>query len=191
MVLGECPRAKPLYPPPLPHGYASRLTSLPATFVATLGRVCLCLPHSKYMIDWMLNGEPPYELTEFDTARYGEWATPEYTAAKVRESYGWNNVVVYPDLERTAGRPCRVTGVHDALAAKGAHFGFHNGWEVPKWFDSSVDAPVQTPPTPVRRRRRMLSLLAGCVTRTCRGPAPVLRSAMRRPASGAPAGSSQ
>ena len=110
--------------------------------------VCACVcawSRSKYMIDWMLHGEPPYELTEFDTARYGEWATPEYTAAKVRESYGWNNVVVYPDLERTAGRPCRVTGVYEALKAKGAHFGFHNGWEVPKWFDSSVEHQVMAP----------------------------------------------
>lgn len=29
----------------------------------------------KYLSDWIVNGEPPYDLTEFDPARYGDWTT--------------------------------------------------------------------------------------------------------------------
>lgn len=104
----------------------------------------------KYIVDWLLNGEPSYELFEFDTARYGEWATPAYTRAKVRESYGWNNVIVTPDLERPAGRPCRTSGVYDLLAAKGAHFTVHNGWEIPKFFD--IPGEGRMPDKPSFRR---------------------------------------
>ena len=43
-------------------------------------------------------GEQPYDMaTEFDPLRYGGWATPEYTAAKVLETYSHNNAIFsYP-----------------------------------------------------------------------------------------------
>ena len=39
---------------------------------------------SEYLCHIITEGEQPYDMaTEFDPLRYGSWATPEYTAAKV------------------------------------------------------------------------------------------------------------
>jgi hypothetical protein len=46
----------------------------------------------KYLSDWILQGEPPFDLIELDPNRYGKWTTPQYTEAKARESYGFNNI---------------------------------------------------------------------------------------------------
>ena len=41
---------------------------------------------SKYLVDWIQNGEPPTELFECDPTRFGRWATKQYTCAKIRET---------------------------------------------------------------------------------------------------------
>ncbi|NXU65247.1 M2GD protein, partial [Horornis vulcanius] len=88
----------------------------------------------KYLSDWILEGEPPFDLIEVDPNRYGKWTTTEYTAAKARESYGFNNIVGYPKEERFAGRPTeRTSGLYDLLKSK-CSMGFHAGWEQPHWF---------------------------------------------------------
>ncbi|NXF41094.1 M2GD protein, partial [Nyctibius bracteatus] len=88
----------------------------------------------KYLSDWILEGEPPFDLMELDPNRYGKWTTTEYTAAKARESYSFNNIVGYPKEERFAGRPTeRTSGLYDLLKSK-CSMGFHAGWEQPHWF---------------------------------------------------------
>ncbi|XP_030598580.1 dimethylglycine dehydrogenase, mitochondrial [Archocentrus centrarchus] len=88
----------------------------------------------KFLSDWIMNGEPPYDLIECDPNRYGKWTDVPFMCAKARESYGFNNVVGYPKEERFAGRPtCRTSGVYELLKDKGS-MGFHAGWEQPHWF---------------------------------------------------------
>lgn len=88
----------------------------------------------KYLSDWILHGEPPFDLIELDPNRYGKWTTTQYTEAKARESYGFNNIVGYPKEERFAGRPTqRVSGLYETLESK-CSMGFHAGWEQPHWF---------------------------------------------------------
>ncbi|KAM4709681.1 dimethylglycine dehydrogenase, mitochondrial [Discoglossus pictus] len=88
----------------------------------------------KFLSDWIMDGEPPFDLIELDPNRYGKWTTAQYTALKARESYGLNNIVGYPKEERFAGRPTeRVSGVYDVLKTK-CSMGFHAGWEQPHWF---------------------------------------------------------
>merc|ERR1719191_1035887 len=96
---------------------------------------------ARYIVHWMQHGEPPYELTEADPARYGKWATPEWVGEKVAESYGWNNTTAYFNENRTRARPV----VHEdrpqadivkVLQSRGAQFGFSHGWETPSWFHS-------------------------------------------------------
>ncbi|OXB80888.1 UNVERIFIED_CONTAM: hypothetical protein H355_016905 [Colinus virginianus] len=88
----------------------------------------------KYLSDWILEGEPPFDLIELDPNRYGKWTTTEYTAAKARESYGFNNIIIYPKEERFAGRPTeRISGLYNLLKTK-CSMGFHAGWEQPHWF---------------------------------------------------------
>uniref|UniRef100_A0A4W5MGJ1 Dimethylglycine dehydrogenase n=1 Tax=Hucho hucho TaxID=62062 RepID=A0A4W5MGJ1_9TELE len=65
----------------------------------------------KFLSDWIVTGEPPYDLIECDPNRYGKWTTVPYMCAKARESYGFNNVVGYSKEERFVGRPThRITG---------------------------------------------------------------------------------
>uniref|UniRef100_A0A669B8E1 Dimethylglycine dehydrogenase n=1 Tax=Oreochromis niloticus TaxID=8128 RepID=A0A669B8E1_ORENI len=88
----------------------------------------------KFLSEWIMNGEPPYDLIECDPNRYGKWTDVPFMCAKARESYGFNNVVGYPKEERFAGRPtCRTSGVYELLKDKGS-MGFHAGWEQPHWF---------------------------------------------------------
>ncbi|KAG7238626.1 hypothetical protein INR49_030700 [Caranx melampygus] len=88
----------------------------------------------KFLSDWIMNGEPPYDLIECDPNRYGKWTDVPFMCAKARESYGFNNVVGYPKEERFAGRPTiRTSGVYELLKDK-ASMGFHAGWEQPHWF---------------------------------------------------------
>lgn len=46
----------------------------------------------KFLSDWIMNGEPPYDLIECDPNRYGKWTDVPFMCAKARESYGFNNV---------------------------------------------------------------------------------------------------
>ncbi|MBN3301126.1 M2GD protein, partial [Amia calva] len=93
----------------------------------------------KFLSDWIVNGEPPYDLIETDPNRYGKWTTISYLKDKARESYGYNNIVGYPKEERFAGRPTeRVSGVYDILKPR-ASMGFHAGWEQPHWFHKPGD----------------------------------------------------
>uniref|UniRef100_A0A4W4E5I0 Dimethylglycine dehydrogenase, mitochondrial n=1 Tax=Electrophorus electricus TaxID=8005 RepID=A0A4W4E5I0_ELEEL len=88
----------------------------------------------KFLSDWILSGEPPYDLIECDPNRYSKWTTVPFMCAKARESYGFNNLVGYPKEERFAGRPTsRVSGVYELLKEKGS-MGFHAGWEQPHYF---------------------------------------------------------
>uniref|UniRef100_A0A4W5K1T9 Dimethylglycine dehydrogenase, mitochondrial n=1 Tax=Hucho hucho TaxID=62062 RepID=A0A4W5K1T9_9TELE len=93
----------------------------------------------KFLSDWIVTGEPPYDLIECDPNRYGKWTTVPYMCSKARESYGFNNVVGYPKEERFAGRPTnRTSGVYELLKGK-ASMGFHTGWEQPHWFYKPED----------------------------------------------------
>uniref|UniRef100_A0A8C9U9J6 Dimethylglycine dehydrogenase, mitochondrial n=1 Tax=Scleropages formosus TaxID=113540 RepID=A0A8C9U9J6_SCLFO len=88
----------------------------------------------KFLSDWIVNEEPPYDLIECDPNRYSKWTNEAYVCAKARESYGFNNVVGYPKEERFAGRPThRVSGIYHLLKPR-ASMGFHTGWEQPHWF---------------------------------------------------------
>ncbi|XP_048021396.1 dimethylglycine dehydrogenase, mitochondrial [Megalobrama amblycephala] len=93
----------------------------------------------KFLSDWIMSGEPPYDLIECDPNRYGHWTTVPYVCAKARESYGFNNVVGFPKEERFAGRPTsRVSGVYELLKDK-CSMGFHAGWEQPHYFHKPGD----------------------------------------------------
>ncbi|KAG1709814.1 Dimethylglycine dehydrogenase, mitochondrial [Nymphon striatum] len=100
----------------------------------------------RFIADWIIDGEPPYDLIELDPNRYGKWTTQEYLFTKVRESYGMNNFIIYPKDERLAGRPTqRVSGIYETLKERGAEMSFHAGWEQPAWFALPGDEPGYKP----------------------------------------------
>jgi len=98
---------------------------------------------SRYIVHWMQHGEPPYELTESDPARFGKWATPAWVGDKVKEAYGWNNVIAYFNENRPRARPVvheerPQQDIVEVLQSRGAQLGFSHGWETPNWFHSEA-----------------------------------------------------
>ncbi len=86
------------------------------------------------LANWMVEGDPGADIWGMDVARYGDWTTLAWTNAKVRENYGRRFRVSFPNEELPAGRPLRVTPVHDRLKDRGAVFGASFGQEYPLWF---------------------------------------------------------
>ncbi|XP_072166701.1 dimethylglycine dehydrogenase, mitochondrial-like [Diadema setosum] len=128
----------------------------------------------RYLKDWIMDGEPPYDLIEADPDRYGKWCTLDYQRVKVSESYGMNNAVAFPKEERFAGRPTsRMSGAYGLMKERGAQFGFHAGWEQPHWFALEGDEAGYRPSFrrtnwhgPVRREYETVMDRAGVIDLT-------------------------
>ncbi|MBV9913864.1 MAG: GcvT family protein [Sinobacteraceae bacterium] len=87
---------------------------------------------------WMVNGDPGFDVWAMDIARYGEWATRSYTNEKVRENYSRRFSIRFPNEELPAARPQQTTAIYDLLLAQGAVMGDSWGMETPLWFAPSV-----------------------------------------------------
>ena len=83
---------------------------------------------------WMVNGDPGFDVWAMDVARYGEWATRSYTNEKVRENYARRFSIRFPNEELPAARPQQTTALYDVMLAQGAVMGDSWGLETPLWF---------------------------------------------------------
>jgi dimethylglycine dehydrogenase len=83
---------------------------------------------------WMVNGDPGFDVWGMDVARYGDWATRSYTNAKVRENYAKRFSIRFPNEELPAARPHQTTPLYDILRSRGAVMGDSWGLETPLWF---------------------------------------------------------
>jgi dimethylglycine dehydrogenase len=84
--------------------------------------------------NWMVEGDPGFDIWGMDVARYGPWATPGYTNAKVREFYARRFRIRFPNEELPAARPMQTTPLYDRMLAEGAVMGDSWGLETPLWF---------------------------------------------------------
>lgn len=92
----------------------------------------------KYLAQWMLHGDSEINMTGFDPRRFGTFADTDYMKAKGRQDYGMTYFTPLPGEELPAGRPRRVSPLHEKLRARGCVHTETFGWERPKWF--STDA---------------------------------------------------
>ncbi len=95
------------------------------------------------LANWMVEGNPGFDVWAMDVARYGEWATLAYTNAKVRENYSRRFRIRFPNEELTAARPHRTTPIYDRLKGENAVFGDSYGLEHPLWFAPKGTDPVE------------------------------------------------
>ncbi len=86
------------------------------------------------LTNWMVEGDPGFDVWGMDVSRYGDWATLSYTNAKVRENYSRRFSIRFPNEELPAGRPLRTTPVYDRMLSAGAQMGEAFGLEQPLWF---------------------------------------------------------
>jgi dimethylglycine dehydrogenase len=86
------------------------------------------------LANWMIEGDPGFDIWAMDVARYGDWASMAYTNAKVRENYSRRFSIRFPNEELPAGRPLRTSPIYDLLSARGAQWGTAFGLEIPLWY---------------------------------------------------------
>ena len=86
------------------------------------------------LANWMVEGDPGFDIWGMDNARFGDWATRAYTNAKVRENYGRRFSITFPNEELPAGRPLRTTTLYEPWTEANAVFGAAYGLEHPLWF---------------------------------------------------------
>ncbi|MGX0976197.1 dimethylglycine dehydrogenase [Roseovarius sp. MBR-51] len=94
-----------------------------------------------YLAQLMVNGEAEIDMASLDPKRYSSnWMTTEFAARKNEECYDHVYILHHPDEERPACRPLRTAPVYERQKARGAQFGFVNGWERPNYY-GPLDAP--------------------------------------------------
>jgi dimethylglycine dehydrogenase len=94
-----------------------------------------------YLAQMMVEGEAEIDMASLDPKRYSSsWMTTEFAARKNEECYDHVYVLHHPDEERPACRPLRTAPAYDRQKARGAQFGWVNGWERPNYF-GPLDAP--------------------------------------------------
>src|SRR5207237_1442732 len=93
--------------------------------------------------DWLVDGEPPHDVTELNVRRFGPvYEDRAYAAERARESYKYYYMLRYPHDENEWARARRLSPLDTRLSAAGAVFGEKNGWERANYF---------VPGTPGRR----------------------------------------
>jgi dimethylglycine dehydrogenase len=123
--------------------------------------------------NWMVHGDPGFDIWAMDVARFGDWATPSYTNAKVRENYSRRFRIRFPNEELPAARPLRTTPLYDRLKAQGALFGVAYGLEHALWYA----APGSEPAEEVTFRRSNAHAPVGKECRAVRGGVGLIETA--------------
>ncbi|MBV8403948.1 MAG: GcvT family protein [Gammaproteobacteria bacterium] len=83
----------------------------------------------RIIAEWVVNGEPDWDVWPVDCRRYLPFANRAYTLAKALETYQHEYGIGYPQEERPAGRPAKTSPLYQRLSAQGAVFGARAGWE--------------------------------------------------------------
>ena len=83
----------------------------------------------KIIAEWVVNGEPDWDVWPLDCRRYPGFADRSYTLAKALEIYQNEYGIGYPQEERPAGRPALASPLYEELRTAGAVYGARGGWE--------------------------------------------------------------
>ena len=100
----------------------------------------------KVLAEWIVDGRTEDDMWAVDPRRFTAHASdPAYCVAKAKEVYGHEYAMHFPRHFWPAGRPQKMSPVHDRVAKLGAVWGAYNGWERALWFaqegdDTSLEA---------------------------------------------------
>ena len=101
------------------------------------------------LAEWIVDGEPTVDMMGVDPRRFGPYASRGYLRTKNEEAYDHVFKNHYPDEERSAARPLKISPCYERMRELGAVFGSVYGWERPNWFapldyqlsDQDLDKP--------------------------------------------------
>jgi 4-methylaminobutanoate oxidase (formaldehyde-forming) len=95
----------------------------------------------KVVAEWIVDGEPGLDLWHMDIRRFGPaYRSPSYTYKRIRETYETYYDIRYPNHERAAGRPLRVSPANLWHRENSAAFGEKSGWERVNWYEPNAAA---------------------------------------------------
>ena len=114
------------------------------------------------LAEWMVDGEPSRDVFAMDVARFGDWITPGYTRAKVRENYQRRFSITYPNEELPAARPFQTTPAYGLWATCRAVFGAAYGMEAVNYFAPKGEPLEETPS--FRRSNAFAAVARECQT---------------------------
>lgn len=96
--------------------------------------ICQAGGAGKVLAEWVTEGATEWDMWSCDPRRYTGWEDHDYCVAKGMEIYGNEYAIHFPHHAWPAGRDRRHSAVHDRVAALGAQFGAHNGYERALWY---------------------------------------------------------
>jgi 4-methylaminobutanoate oxidase (formaldehyde-forming) len=95
----------------------------------------------KVVAEWIVDGEPSLDLWHMDIRRFGAaYRSPAYTHKRIRETYETYYDIRYPNHERGAGRPLRLSPANAWHREHGGAFGEKSGWERVNWYEPNASA---------------------------------------------------
>ncbi len=97
------------------------------------------------LAEWMIEGEPAVDVFAMDVARFGDYATRDWTRAKVVENYQRRFSVSFPNEELPVGRPLQTTPAYDLWDDQNAVFGSAYGMEHVNYFAANGEPRYETP----------------------------------------------
>ena len=98
----------------------------------------------KVVAEWIAEGEPSLDLWQMDIRRFGpQYRSPAYTHARIKETYETYYDIRYPNHERRAGRPLRVSPANVWHREHEAAFGEKSGWERVNWYERNASAGAE------------------------------------------------
>jgi dimethylglycine dehydrogenase len=102
----------------------------------------------KVLSEWVTRGETEWDMWSCDPRRFTAFCDQPYTIAKGMEVYGHEYAMHFPRHAWPAGRPKKLSAVHDRTTALGAQYGAANGWERANWYarpgDDTSEEATQT-----------------------------------------------
>jgi dimethylglycine dehydrogenase len=97
------------------------------------------------LAQWMVHGETERDCVAIDVARFGDFTTPAFTRAKVRQNYQRRFSISYPNEELPAARPHHTTPAYAVWDGLGAVFGSGYGMEHVNYFAKPGEPRFETP----------------------------------------------
>lgn len=95
-----------------------------------------------YIADWIIDGRPPFALTEADPRRaMPHQGTRRYLEKRVTETLDLSYGMHWPFEQRESARGIRRSPLHNRVAAAGAVFGEVAGWERANWYSADGVEP--------------------------------------------------
>lgn len=91
----------------------------------------------------MTDGDPGFDIWGMDVARYGDFATLEYTNEKVQENYSRRFRIQFPNEVLPAARPLETSPIYDRLVAENAVWADGYGLESALWFQKPGLDPIE------------------------------------------------